>query len=422
MPKLWSPTSGVTWNSGANWTPTGVPTTGDDVDLTRDWGTSGLITVDKVGGPGNVASILYNDTAPNTGTLTLGGSSTTSAGQSWTLTAATTINVASTGPSYLGYINGLTGTGKITKSGPGMFHIYTASATTTFSGGFDVTGGALTYGGLVNKLGTGQLKFWNNTTINALETGLTVGNSVVFDAEMLNWYISSWDSPVTTGYSYGLFATTLKGPINFTTATGVVTVNVSNSGSASAAFGGAVTSSRGFIKAGQGTLTLSAANPNLLGTVSVSAGGLQNTDVGSLTNATIEVAGGTYTVGITGSTVGNLAGSSGTVATTTLNLTTGNLNADASFSADITGTSGTLTKAGTGTWTLGSTLSRTAATAITAGKVHLSVPDALSNSSVVTVGTSTTLLTNNNTSSAYRASLKALTLQSGSTVVFGPPA
>lgn len=145
-------------------------------------------------------------------------------------------------------------------------------------------------------------------------------------------------------------------------------------------FSGVVSGSNGFTKAGSSTLTLSAANPDLTGTVKITAGTLSLTNINALQNAIVDW--GTATVGSltysANTTLGGLNTTSGTNNGIALGsaILIGNANQSETFGGVISG-AGAITKVGTGVWTLTGNNTRDATTTILGGELVMKHQGAL---------------------------------------------
>ncbi len=324
--------------------------------------------------------------------------------------ATRTITIGSNGTySLLGILSGSVGTGLNVAASSGATGNLTLSGASTFDGGTTVNSGILSVGagstvtgGVVasGPIGKGTLTL-NGGTFRS--TAPTTGGDRTFQNNLaLNGTITMGDATntgVLTFNSTGLTTPatiTLVGDTALTTASGVVLNNV---------IGG---SGRSLTKAGTASLTLGAANTfsgtytasngttnlsvnNALGgvtAVSVSSGATLQTSVILLSNAindaaavtdngTIDITGGTETVGSLAGTNAAASLAIGLNGTTEGSFTVGD-STSTSFAGIISGSrlaadAGTaiFTKQGTGILTLGGTNTYTDVTAITAGGITL---------------------------------------------------
>jgi len=326
-----------------------------------------------------------------TNTLTTGGASTTDLTfGNVTLTGNATFNTSVAGNDLVvGVVSGAAGS--LTKSG---------AANMTLNG-------AATYGGATT-VSAGTL-FTNGTNYLPTGTALTVNGTLDTN-------------------SHAQTVASLSGSGTVTMGTGALTVGDSTSTNFSGVIGG----SGAFTKQGTGTLTLSGASANTLsnafnvndGTVILNkTAGVSATGSGSLTigdgagaanSAVVQLAqsnqidSGSTAVTINADgrldlngnsqTLGSLAGS-GSVNLGAGSLTTGGSNANTSYTGQITGTGGSLTKTGTGTFTLSGNNNFTGAANVNQGIVQVNSTNALgtgaatvaNNAAIEFQGTSVTL-------------------------------
>ena len=318
-------------------------------------------------GANGVVSTAANKTL-SFGQATVGALADWSSSQGISLTSAsgTTFDTAdaSTGAARTITLNGaLSGSGKLTKTGNGVLVLGAANG---FSGGVALGQGTLRVANNA-ALGVGALTLSGGVLSSASSTGYSLANDVTFGGDATLGDATN-NGALTFGGAVGLGASQR----NLTVASAVT-------------FAGAVSGSAGFTKSGNGTLTLSAANASLGGTVEVAQGSLVLSGNGTLGNAGITLANGildlggkaiSNTITLTGGTLsgassysGNLtlsAGSSLTLAnagdlgTSAVNLSGGTLNLNAKAASNaITLAGGTLTGASAYTGTVSVTADST---------------------------------------------------------------
>ena len=243
--------------------------------------------------------------------------------------------------------------------GTGITSLAKTGAGTWVLAGANTYTGATTIGGGTLKLGVA------NALSNATDVNLSLGGATLD----LNGFAD------TVGSIAGVSNTTI-----------VTTGGLATADNSSTTFSGNLTGVGSFSKGGTGTLTLSGVNTYsgatviFGGTLQLGIGGAlaSSTDV-SLPNsgATLDVHGAT-------TTVGSVAGVSGT----TISLGTGALttadNSSTAFAGAITG-GGSFTKGGTGTLTLSGANTYTGATVISGGTLQLGAGGTLASSSDVSL-------------------------------------
>lgn len=245
----------------------------------------------------------------------------------------------------------ISGAGALVKAGTGTVILGGAS---TYTGTTTITGGTLAMGH-AQALGATRL-----VTIDANGTLDLNGFSATFNRV---------DGTGTVALGGGRFTLDIGG--SFT-------------------FAGTISGNGTFVKSSAGTLTLTGVNTNS-GVTNVQAGTLQAGAAGAFSaNSTLSVASGA-TADLAGfsQTVGALDGN-GSVSLGSASLITGANNADTTFGGGING-SGSVTKIGTGTWTLSGNNQFTGATTIAGGTLRIGAPGALGRTSGVTVASAGTL-------------------------------
>lgn len=141
-----------------------------------------------------------------------------------------------------------------------------------------------------------------------------------------------------------------------------------------------LTGSGGFVKGGTGLLILTGAN-TYGGTTTINTGTLTLSNGAAIPNSsavTIASAGTLQLNGVNAS-IGSLAGA-GAVNLSSNSLTAGADNGDATFSGSITGSGGSISKTGTGTWTLSGSNSFTGNSSISSGTLKLMGGSAIADS------------------------------------------
>ena len=221
--------------------------------------------------------------------------------------------------------------GGLTKTGNGVMVL---AGSDTYTLGTAINAGTLNFGSL-SPMGTGQVTFTGNSTLQAGISSATLANNIVLNPS------------VTGTFDTQTYSTTLSGII---------------SGS------GALT------EIGNGALTL-AGSGNYTGTTLVSGGSLVVANSAALSMSTFDTS-GTGTLGfgtLTSATFGGLQGTAGTLtlnnaaaSPTGVALTVGNNGGSSTYAGIVTG-SGSLTKIGTGTLTLSGSNGYTGGTTISGG-------------------------------------------------------
>jgi autotransporter-associated beta strand protein len=333
-------------------------------------GNTGAGTFTQSGGTNNIGNFLYLGYNPgSSGTYNLGGSGVLSAWTEYVGCSGAGTFTQSGGTNnvghllYLGYNPGSSGTYNLSGSGlvsasteyvgVGGTGSFTQSGGTnsvaeslSLSGTYNLSGGVLivpqlTGGGTFN-FGGGTLQASNSLSTSQAMT-LTGAGNATFD---------------TAGYSV-----TLSGPL-------------SGPGN--------------LIKAGSGTLTLSAAN-TYSGNTLISGGTLALADPGALQQSTLDTSGGgVLSFGsLTSATLGGLTGPGALSLTNTASaavaLSVGNNNASTTFSGTLQG-GGSLTKTGSGTLTMAGSDTYTGGTTVSGGTLQMGNPSALGSSGVVATG------------------------------------
>ncbi len=264
---------------------------------------------------------------------------------------------------------GATG-GSLVKAGAGTL---TLSGTNTYTGGTVLNAGTLAVGSNA-ALGTGTLTIANGATLQAAVAGLSLANAI--------------------------------------TLSGAATIDTQANG---IALTGPIGGGGGFTKTGTGVLVLSG-NDTYSGATNVNAGTLGAGAATALSSASAFTIAAGATLDISGfnQSIGSLAGPAGTVTNsgaTPATLTTGSDNTSTTFSGTIQDGAGTtsLTKVGTGTFTLSAASTYTGATTVNNGT--LAVTGDISSSSGVTANAGGTL--------SGTGFVKNITINNGATLAPG---
>jgi autotransporter-associated beta strand protein len=252
------------------------------------------------------------------------------------------------GTSSITLLGPMGGTGLLTKAGTGTLILAGSAA---YGGPTSVTAGILRAG-----------------AVNVLGGPTAVGTGATFD---LNGFNQTLGSLSGTGSVLLGSATLATGADNSSTV-----------------FSGSITGTGGLVKVGAGTFTL-AAPGSYSGGTAVAGGVLQAGAVNVFGGGPMSVGGGaTLDVNGFNQTVASLSGA-GSVLLGSGTLTTGTDNTSTLFSGNISG-SGAVVKVGTGTFTLGGSLSNTGGTNIAGGVVRTAANNVFSGAGV-TVASGATL-------------------------------
>ncbi len=432
----------ITWTGAAgdnnvlnslNWSPVRVPVAGDTVIFA---GSTGLAP--QLGTGTTISAITFSSTAQaftlgGAGTYTINSGVTNSsastetinnaiklgASQSWAATSGNlvvngavnlqTFTLTSSSAMTLTINGAISGTGGVTKTSTGTLVL---SGNNTFSGTTSLSKGTLTIGS-DTALGTGLLVIGsgNSTTTLATTGGShTIANTVQISR---NFNFTSTSDLTMNG------AVTLAASRTITVAsTGALTLN--------GVVGG---SGRTLTKLGTGTLVLNGANTFTGGTV-LSAGVLTVGNNAAAGTGTLSLGTATIQAGVSGITIGNAVSFTGDITfggTQNLSFSgTGTLaaartltvtNPNTTFSGIISG-SGTLSKAGTGTLTLGGANTFSGGAAIKNGTLVLDA-NAAAGTGTITVGDTLTTVSTPATllfaTTAGRTATNAISVSTGST-------
>jgi autotransporter-associated beta strand protein len=270
-------------------------------------------------------------------------------------------------------VNGINGSGKITKTGSGFLYIPYLNVTeaisyTNWTGGLDVQGG--TIGSQFNNNATGNKLFGTGPISFSAGTGLFNGQSVQ------GYGIGN---AININGSCDLNSIASRGTIQLT---GAIAVNgaytITTSSPVTISTGATLTGTSGFTKAGAGLLTIGVSS-TISGTVSISSGSSLTVSTAlGLQNITFDPSGaGTLTLPVS-ATLGGLTGSGsfgGAGATTMLTLGGGTVDVSSIWTGNFTANT-PLTKSapagGTGVLQLSGVSDRTTATTtISLGAIQL---------------------------------------------------
>jgi autotransporter-associated beta strand protein len=348
---------------------------------------SGVLTLNGANG-----TVILTNTNTYTGITTIGSGDTLQLGNGTTDGAITNsasitdngtlIYNRSTGSSFT-YGNAISGNGALTKSGSGTQILTSAD---TYSGATTISGGTLQLG-------------------NGGATGALSGSSAITDNGNLAFNRSN---AVVQGTDFGSAAIAGSGAVT-QLGSGSLTLNAANS------FSGGVNINAGSVSVAN--VGVSGANSNLgtNGTINIGAttagGTLLYTGAGETSDKVINLAGTTGGATIDQSGSGLLDFSSALTVTgvgakslTLQGSTAGTGELDGAIVDSSSGAT-SLTKAGTGTWTLTGNDTYTGATAISAGTLSFQGGGALPGGSAVSLGSGTLQVLNNGAGSSGTISL-----------------
>jgi autotransporter-associated beta strand protein len=238
----------------------------------------------------------------------------------------------------------ISGSGGLTKVGNGTF---TLGGVNTYTGATTISGGTL-QAGIAGALPS--------------TSAVTITGPYVLDLNNFSQTVGS-----------------IAGVGNIFLGTATLTTGGNNT---STTFDGTISGSGGLTKVGTGILMLGGTN-NYTGTTTISGGTLQAFIAGAFPPASAVIDNAILDLNGFSQTVASIAGT-GDVGLGTATLTTGGDNSSTTLSGVITGSSGGLTKVGTGTFTLGGFSSYSGATTVSAGTLQAGIADAFSSTSAVT--------------------------------------
>ncbi|HEX2830690.1 MAG TPA: autotransporter-associated beta strand repeat-containing protein [Burkholderiales bacterium] len=430
----------IVFNAGAAQTVSVATQTGNTATLTGPVTLSQDLTINT----GNTDSVLIAGNIGETGSRSLtktGAGTLTLTGGASTYSGGTNINggvLSISADANLGAVAPLTFDGG-TLQATATFTLNAGRATTLNAGGgtfqvdptFTLTyDGNISGTGALTKTGTGTLALGGTNTYGG-DTNINAGTLSVTNSNAIPDFLAATRSGaviVANGATFELQANEVIGSLSGVAgATVQLNANILNTGenNTSTTFAGQITGAGGLIKSGTGTFTLSGAN-SYSGATNVNAGvlNLQNdtaagTAAGGVTvlsGAALELQGditvGNEALTISGTGVGgngalrNVSGFNTWGGTVTLaapstiqsdagTLTLNNANAvtgagqnltlqgagDGAISGIIATTTGTLTKAGAGTWVLSGANTYSGTTTIAGGTLAANSTDALGDGS-----------------------------------------
>jgi autotransporter-associated beta strand protein len=315
--------------------------------IVQDAGASAItfqnnVTLDTGSTTFNASVTLQNMTFTSAGNVAFGDAATDA------LTISGVASTISVGTGSTGTITaGTTLTGGLTLGGAGDFSV----------------SGVVSGGGALTKTGTGTATLFGTNTYTGATT-VSAGTLVAASAAALGTTAAGTTviagATLDVGANIGTEAVSLGGSLVTSTGTGTVggavtlTAGANVGGAGTLNVTGAIGGAFGVTKVGTGTTSLSGTNTHA-GTTGVSAGTLALASGAAIPDAgAVTVAGGATLRLDASETIGSLAGA-GAVNLQTFTLTTGGDNTSTSFSGAFSGTSGSLAKAGTGTFTVAGT-------------------------------------------------------------------
>ncbi|MCX6237685.1 MAG: autotransporter-associated beta strand repeat-containing protein, partial [Bacteroidia bacterium] len=451
--KTWVPTTGGAWNTGANWSPAGVPGAGDDVVINSNQ-TANITAVPTAINSLTITGNCSLEAATSGNALVVATSFSVASGKTLicgngnrlpitlastcTGTISGTVSIVSGGTNRVFQNDGnltITSTGVINDAGSGgnnsdfvlssgaTLNIGSTAGITTAgaTGNIQVTG-TRTYntGANYEFNGTAAQVAGNGLTQNT-PADLTINNStgVTLSAATTISGVLSMTSGTLNMADLALTVGSLTGSGNLTNTTGGITariITVGGDNTSPAAYSGVIsngtnTGGVSVTKNGTGTLTLSGTNTYTgvtdinAGVVSVATignGGVAG-NLGAATNAAANLVLGGGTLQYTGASAATNRNFTLTAGTTSTIDVTNSLT----ISGASTNTNGALTKDGVGTLILSGANLYTGLTTVTEGTLQYGVNSALSSGAVTVNGGSLNILT-------FSDAVGAVTLTSGS--------
>ena len=388
-------------------TVTGITVTNPGTDYTS------APTFQLFGGGISGTTAVSGTTFANTsGGLAKSGSGTLTLSGSNNYTGLTTI---SAGTLALASVGALAGGGNITFNGgtlqfsgsntgdysanivnsPGVISLDTNGQSVVFASSL----ASSNIGGLT-KIGSGTLTlggsnaFTGDTSVNG--GTLALGDPSALSASTLNY--NNLGGSLSFGTQTAATFGGLKGAQNLALSniSGQAVALTIGGNNQSTTYSGALSGSGSLTKTGTGTLTLAVANSHS-GDTTVNGGTLALGNASSLVASTLNLTGGALSFGaLTGATIGGLKGAGNLALSNTagaaVTLTTGGNNQNTTYSGALSGSSGTVYKTGTGTWTLSGNNTYSGWTTVHSGAVTFTGSNSLGNVGM-TIGDAASVLT-----------------------------
>ncbi|MEI6084907.1 MAG: autotransporter-associated beta strand repeat-containing protein [Verrucomicrobiota bacterium] len=401
----------LTLSGGSANTYNGVTTiNAGELDLNKSAGTDaigGNITIgDGTGGVNaDILKLLASNQINNASAITLGSSGFFNLNSfSETIASVTgsgNIDLGSSAVLTLGDANNQNLSGVISGSGS-LLIIKQGTGILTLSGA-----SANTYSGIMN-INVGEMDLQKTAGIDAIAGSVTIGDGTGgANADILKLLAGNQikDTVAVTINSSGLLdLNSFNETIKSLAGSGNVVLNggnltVQNTAAALDTFTGVISGSGNFIKSGSSTQVLSTAS-SYLGSTTINAGMLRVGTANALPTGTdvtlANTAGAIMDINGNAQTISSLSG--GGAAGGNVTLGAGSLilsqNSDTTYGGVISGSSGSLTKNGTGRLTLTGINTYTGATIINAGSITVNSGAALSGSSAITVTNAGNLIVN----------------------------
>jgi len=406
-------TNQILWNGGvlkaSNTNSTLIPASGIDVIV---GGAGGVFDVNgfsstipaQISGTGGLVVANSSGTA---GTLVLTGSNSYTGG---TTLNAGTLSIASDN-AIGGAASALTFQGgTLQLTGTGIANLDSHSVNwSTFSGGLDINSAAniftvseaLSGTGSLTKLGAGTLTLSGSNSFSGATT-VSSGTLILANSYALgNSTITIGTAPIAFDSSVSSHAFTvggLAGSSNLALRDNAATPNpvafTVGANNQSTSYSGVLSGSGSLIKTGTGTLILTVAN-KFSGPTGINGGVLQLNN--SLANSTVTVGNNNdLTFGANSITLGGLSGS-GNVAllngTNGVALTVEGNGSSTAYSGALSGSGGSLTKTGAGTFTLSGSNSYTGNTTVGGGVLQFAASSAIPNNTLLSMTSGTALFT-----------------------------